>query len=68
MDKLKRCPFCGEEAELQESEPSTARFNEGCTSFIVRCSAFNCKVMPKPNLWHITPSDAISAWNTRSGE
>lgn len=65
-EQLKPCPFCGKQADLIESEPSKARFNQGCVHFAVSCSDFNCEVMPKGNLWHITPQDAVKAWNTRA--
>lgn len=51
---------------MRESEPSTARFNEGAVHFSVSCTGFSCGVMPKGSLWHITPGDAANAWNTRA--
>lgn len=65
-NKLLPCQHCGGKSGLLESEPSKARFNQGCAHFAVSCSDFNCDVMPKGNLWHITPQDAVNAWNTRA--
>lgn len=65
-DKLKPCPFCGgSDLAIKESDPSTARFNEGAVHFSVACLGMNCVMMPVGNLWHISPEDAISSWNTR---
>lgn len=37
MKELKPCPFCGGTASIEESEPSTARFNEGSVHFKASC-------------------------------
>jgi thiamine biosynthesis lipoprotein ApbE len=66
--KIKPCPFCGGKAELLESEPSTARFNEGAVHFAVSCGSIDCGVLPKANLWQITPEEAVQAWNKRPSE
>ncbi|EKO3908227.1 Lar family restriction alleviation protein [Vibrio fluvialis] len=66
MSELKPCPFCGGEAELIQSEPSTARFNEGTVNFAVACYGYKCGVMPYPKLWQITKEEAVKAWNTRA--
>lgn len=65
-EQLKPCPFCGGEAELISSEPSTANHNDGAVHSAVACFCFGCKVMPYPKLWHVNDSEAISAWNTRA--
>lgn len=61
---LKPCPFCGGKGELCESEPSTARFNEGAVNFAVQCFGFDCQGV-KANIWQITPAEAINKWNRR---
>ena len=67
MSELKSCPFCGgNDIKIKESEPSTANFNEGAVNFSIECLSFDCKAMPRLNLWHVTPEDAIDAWNTRA--
>ena len=63
-DKIKPCPFCGNKGEVFESEPSTARFNEGAVHFAVQCFAFECMGV-KANMWQMSPEDAIEIWNKR---
>ncbi len=64
MSNLKPCPFCGGEAEMYESEPSTARFNEGAVHFAVQCLGFYCQGV-KANVWQISPEEAVIKWNDR---
>ena len=61
---LKPCPFCGGAGEMSETEPSTARFNEGAVNFAVQCFGFDCQGV-KANIWQISPEDAAKAWNKR---
>lgn len=58
MDKLKPCPFCGGEANVQEIEYDKTYF--------VRCSNIKkCSVLPYTfSFANIT--DAIDAWNRRA--
>lgn len=57
-DKLKPCPFCGKEADL----------NEGQTGhFYVTCPNYFCNVMAMTNTFE-TPTEAIKVWNKRGGE
>lgn len=65
------CPFCGENSEVEQCEPSTARFNEGAVHFKVSCPPViggyisDC-IGSQLNHWEITPEDAINKWNTRA--
>lgn len=61
--KLRNCPFCGGEVEMHQSDPSTARFNEGAVHFAVECLGLNCGHGAKANVWQITEEDAARAWN-----
>lgn len=63
MSRLRECPFCGGQPELYESEPSTARFNEGSVHFAIQCLGLNCGHGAKAHTWLSSPEEAISAWN-----
>ena len=52
MSKLKRCPFCGGEAELD--------CDNGFNNWFVKCKECGCKTPTK-----IAEYVAIEAWNTR---
>ena len=65
LGEIKPCPFCGNKGELSESDPSTARFNEGAVHFAIQCFAFECMGV-KANVWQMSPEDAIGAWNKRA--
>lgn len=62
--QIKPCPFCGGDGEMCESEPSTARFNEGAVNFAVQCFGRECQGV-KANIWQISPEEAATKWNTR---
>lgn len=53
LEKMKRCPFCGSEAEL---------YGE-CYMVKVRCANYNCQA--QISTWYDEPEDAIAAWNQR---
>ncbi|NQY17733.1 Lar family restriction alleviation protein [Alteromonas sp.] len=65
INKLKPCPFCGQKAEVIQSEPSRAAFNEGAVHFGVACFNSDCQVMPYPKLWQVNEEEAMMAWNSR---
>lgn len=52
MSKLKRCPFCGGEAELKRGLTNLDNF--------VQCVVCGCRTK-----LHNTKKSAIKAWNTR---
>lgn len=59
MRELKRCPFCGREAELLKIE------SDG--EFYVRCCNGDCDVIP--TTWtYKTETEAVNAWNNRVDE
>ena len=59
MSELKRCPFCGREAELLKIE------SDG--EFYVRCCNGGCAVIP--TTWtYKTETEAVNAWNHRVDE
>ena len=60
MAELKKCPFCGGEAELWEY-----RLN-GSTFFVVSCENDNCNIAVEtiPRVGN-TATQAIEAWNRR---
>lgn len=58
-EKLKRCPFCGEEAELKEIKG----FDRQVVSAYVFCQ--NCEASTRN---YATPNVAIEAWNRRCYE
>lgn len=62
MEELKRCPFCGGEAELLIVP---GYFKQGLSSsgWIVKCLNGCCNQMP-----HASDHDAIEAWNRRKGD
>ena len=64
MTELKKCPFCGGEAIINEIEPHTHIFStfmpdyEGAT--FIECSECTCGVSGE------TREGAIEAWNRRA--
>ena len=59
-DRLKPCPFCGEEAILKRYFDSYEEI-----AFYVTCSGEFCEVSPITNDFK-TEQEAIEAWNKRS--
>ncbi len=58
MADLKKCPFCGGEAELVEQ-----KHREYASTYYVSCKMCNCKSIERMNV------DAIlEAWNNRATE
>lgn len=53
MSELKRCPFCGGEAKILETDVG---------SFRVICKECSCSV---GRYWYWSIEEAINAWNTR---
>jgi len=58
MAELKKCPFCGGEAELVEQ-----KHREYASTHYVKCKICNCKTIERPAVNKI-----IDAWNNRSTE
>lgn len=61
MDKLKPCPFCGSEPNVQKAE-----YNAPYVEYFVRCSNMKkCSVLPFTYSFD-NIEDAIDAWNRRA--
>lgn len=60
--KLRECPFCGGEATLRSV---ASMQHEIC--YVVKCDDLNC-IMCAGGTLRNTRSQAIEAWNRRSGE
>ena len=60
MSELKRCPFCGGEAELREERIA------GHTRFYVSCENDDCRVVVETrNSVSATRAGAEASWNRR---
>ena len=63
MEKMKPCPFCGGDAELNiDSTP-----NSNGDVYWVVCNNMDCPVCPSTELY-CSARAAINAWNTRANE
>ena len=59
--ELKKCPFCGAEAELE------GVYMFGATVWFVNCTNPDCEVRPGTNHYD-TKEEAVRAWNKRDCE
>ena len=59
MTELKKCPFCGGEANIESYDPYDG-YQGDCTVWRVKCS--ECKVIIQKR----TEKEAIEAWNRRA--
>lgn len=80
MENLKRCPFCGGEAIIEQTAHGTTSNNSVSLSFEIRCK--DCGATTEPsygnifinlkgengelNIWHDDRPNAINAWNRRA--
>jgi len=62
IDGLKKCPFCGSEADRQKKEYRSAT-GERRDYFAVWCKG--CKAS---TTWYSTKSHAVDAWNRRASD
>jgi hypothetical protein len=62
-DSIRRCPFCGADAELQ----SKRRYNLSPEKYRIIDTNVKCPIFPTTR-WCERESDAIKAWNNREGE
>ena len=69
-DEIQECPFCGKDCEVEQSQPSKARHNEGAVNFRVTCPPLvdgmvsGC-VGSSLNSWQLSEEDAVFEWNKR---
>ena len=61
MSELKRCPFCGGEAEMGRKRSCFDHWEQG--DFIPRCKDTKC--LGRLYRTYKTEEEAITAWNTR---
>lgn len=80
MDKLKPCPFCGGEAEFdQTAYGRTTDHSSVSLQFEIRCKkcgatapnaygyiSINLSSNGELNIWHDDKNPAIDAWNRRA--
>lgn len=64
---LKRCPFCGGEAQSFHLDKSKGEPENWPGTYIVKCINRSCGVMPQTHP-RLTEGDAIAAWNKRMEE
>lgn len=62
-EKIKPCPFCGADAELQNKR----RYNLSPEKHRIVDTNVKCPIFPVTR-WYERESDAIKAWNNRGGE
>jgi len=58
--KLKPCPFCGGEAEIDDKI-----YSFGPVEVVVQCSNNNCGVVPTTNYYY-DKARSIKEWNKRT--
>ena len=61
--RLKRCPFCGGDAELRVFKIIPSPPNNTNQRYVVRCTHTKC--MGRSNKQFAHKSDAVKAWNKR---
>lgn len=77
--KLKPCPFCGGEANVEQTTYGTTDLSSVRLQFAIRCKkcgatapnangyiAINLSSNGELNAWHDDRNPAIAAWNRRS--
>lgn len=60
MDELKKCPFCGGDAEIRE-------LNGELKYYVCCANVDNCYVNPS-TFYYARPEEAVKAWNRRAGD
>lgn len=81
MDKLKPCPFCGNEAKFEQTSHGTTDSSSVRIGFRIMCVkcgataprangsiAINLGHLGELNCWKDDREDAAACWNRRAGE
>lgn len=78
MTELKRCPFCGGEAQVEQTRAGEYELNSAGFLFSIRCKkchatapgasgniALNLTKAGEFNIWHNDLPKSVDAWNRR---
>lgn len=65
FEKLKPCPFCGENSPQRTRGSSWVNSDAYTDVFFIECTNRECKVKPSTKLSYAVPIDADKAWNAR---
>lgn len=82
MTELKPCPFCGNEARIEQTGHGTAIPSSVRLQFAIRCRGCGASIpnadgyiainlqskTGELNIWHDDRSQAIAAWNRRADD
>ena len=79
MEKLKPCPFCGNNAKVEQTSYGTESLNSVKLSFRIECAkcgatapradgyiSINISRSGELNIWHDDRESAVIAWNRRA--
>lgn len=81
MKNLKPCPFCGSEANIEQTSYGTTDLSSVGLQFAIRCKkcgasapnangyiSINLSSSGELNVWHDDRVPAIAAWNRRAND
>lgn len=66
MKKIKKCPFCGAQAEVSYVNIASLEGSKG-TNYLVECVNIDCKAWVQTKAYD-TKEEAIAAWNERKAD
>jgi hypothetical protein len=61
--ELLTCRHCGGVPNMEQSEPSTANYNEGAVHYKAVCATSSCVDHYRCVAWDILPHEAMMTWN-----
>lgn len=61
--ELLSCRHCGAIPNMEQSEPSTANYNEGAVNYKAVCTSLQCADNYRAVAWDILPHEAMMTWN-----